>query len=216
MSGGDALEAARRAQHKRRMAFMPYLYFAAKPEIRAWAQPWQEALQRALMALEALELDAGCFIAEEANLFAEPRRPIRVRAGASVAAHAFVHGPVELGAHVSVNPHVTLDGGQKGIVIGEGTRIATRAALFAFDHGIAPDRPVREQPVRSLGIQVGKDVWIGASAIVTDGVTIGDHAVVGAGAVVTRDVAPYMVVGGSPARVLFDRRTKSPPPLAEG
>jgi acetyltransferase-like isoleucine patch superfamily enzyme len=206
----DASELARRAQHKRRMAFMPYLYFSAKPEIRAWAEPWQAAVQRALMALEALELHPGCFVAEEANLFAEPKRPIRVGEGASVAAHAFVHGPVELGSHASVNPHVTLDGGQKGIVIGEGTRIATRAALFAFDHGIAPERAVREQPVRSLGIRVGKDVWIGAGAIVTDGVTIGDHAVVGAGAVVTRDVAEYMVVGGSPARVLFDRRTKSP------
>jgi acetyltransferase-like isoleucine patch superfamily enzyme len=199
---------ARRAQHKLRMAFMPYLYFSAKPEIRAWAEPWQDALQRERMTLEALELEPGCFIAEQANLFAEPKRPIVVRAGASVAAHAFVHGPVELGPHVSVNPSVTLDGGQKGIVIGEGTRIATRAALFAFDHGIAPECPVREQPVRSLGIRVGKDVWIGAGAIVTDGVTIGDHAVVGAGAVVTRDVEPYLVVGGSPARVLFDRRSR--------
>jgi acetyltransferase-like isoleucine patch superfamily enzyme len=190
------------------MAFMPYLYFSAKPEIRAWAEPWQHGLQRALMALEALELDPGCFIAEEADLFAEPKRPIVVKEGASIGAHAFVHGPVEIGAHASVNPHVTLDGGQKGIVIGAGTRIATRAALFAFDHGIAADRPVREQPVRSLGIRVGCDVWIGAGAIVTDGVSIGDHAVVGAGAVVTRDVAPYMVVGGSPARVLFDRRAR--------
>lgn len=209
MSGArEVAQAARRAQHKRRMAFMPYLYFSAKAEIREWAVAWQEALQRELMALEALELEPGCFIAEEANLFAEPKRPIHVCGGASVAAHAFVHGPVELGAHVSVNPYATLDGGQKGIVVGEGTRIATRAALFAFDHGIAPDRAVREQPVRSLGIRVGKDVWIGAGAIVTDGVTIGDHAVVGAGAVVTRDVAPHMVVGGSPARTLFDRRSR--------
>lgn len=205
----SASQEARRARHKQRMAFMPYLYFSAKPAIRAWALPWQEALQRELMALEALELAPGCFIAPEANLFAEPKRPIRVHAGASVAAHAFLHGPLELCAHVSVNPHVTLDGGQKGIVIGEGTRIATRAAMFAFDHGIAPDRPVREQPVRSLGIRVGRDVWIGAGAIVTDGVTIEDHAVVGAGAVVTRDVAAYMVVGGSPARVLFDRRARA-------
>jgi carbonic anhydrase/acetyltransferase-like protein (isoleucine patch superfamily) len=196
---------ARRAQHKRRMAFMPYLYFSAKPEIRAWAEPWQRALHEERMALEALELDPACFVAQEANLFAEPKRPIVLGAGASVAAHAFVHGPVELGAHVSVNPYVTLDGGQKGIVIGAGTRIATRAALFAFDHGIAADRPVREQPVRSLGIRVGEDVWIGAGAIVTDGVTIGDHAVIGAGAVVTRDVAPHAVVGGSPARLLFER-----------
>lgn len=209
MSAPRALrEEALRTQHKRRMAFMPYLYFAAKPEVKAWAEPWQRALHAQLEALEALTLDPECFVAEEANLFAEPKREVVLSAKASVAAHAFVHGPVRLGAHVSVNPYVTLDGGKKGIVVGEGTRIATRAALFAFDHGIAPELSVREQPVRSQGIVVGKDVWIGAGAIVTDGVCIGDHAVVGAGAVVTRDVAPYQVVGGSPARVLFDRRER--------
>jgi acetyltransferase-like isoleucine patch superfamily enzyme len=199
---------ALRAQHKRRMAFMPYLYFSAKPEVQVWARAWQSALHAQLSQLEALSLHPDCFIAEQADLFAEPKRPIAIAAGASVAAHAFVHGPVTLEAHVSVNPYATLDGGRKGIVVGEGSRIATRAALFAFDHGIAPERAVREQPVRSLGIVIGKDVWIGAAAIVTDGVCIGDHAVVGAGAVVTRDVAAYQVVGGSPARVLFDRRDR--------
>ncbi len=78
--------------------------------------------------------------------------------------------------------------------------------LFAFDHGILPERSIREQPVRSRGIVVGEDVWIGAGATVTDGVRIGDHAVVGAGAVVTRDVPDWAVMGGVPARVLFDRR----------
>jgi len=208
MGGEPRDEALLRAQHKRRMAFMPYLYFSAKPALKAWARAWQGELHARRSALEALELHPECFIAEEAELFAEPKRPIVVGEGASVAAHAFVHGPVTLAAQVSINPYASLDGGRKGIVVGEGSRIATRAALFAFDHGIAPDRPVREQPVSSLGIAIGKDVWIGAGAIVTDGVRIGDHAVVGAGAVVTRDVAEYQVVGGVPARVLFDRRER--------
>ena len=210
MSDGRAgRDAALRAQHKRRMAFMPHLYFEAKPEVRAWAVPWQHQVHASLRALEALELDPDCFVAEEADVFAEPRRSVVVHAGASIAAHAFVHGPVTLGAHASVNPYASLDGGRKGIVIGEGTRIATRAALFAFDHGIAPDRPVREQPVRSRGIEIGKDVWIGASAVVTDGVRVHDHAVIAAGAVVTRDVPAFHVVGGTPARFLFDRRDRT-------
>lgn len=51
-------------------------------------------------------------------------------------------------------------------------------------------------------IKIGNDVWIGARAIILDGVAIGDGAIVGAGAVVTRDVPSYAVVGGVPARVL--------------
>ena len=54
-------------------------------------------------------------------------------------------------------------------------------------------------------IVIGNDVWIGGRATILRGVTIGDGAVVGAGAVVTRDVEPYTVVGGVPARPIKKR-----------
>lgn len=54
-------------------------------------------------------------------------------------------------------------------------------------------------------VKVGNDVWIGAGAMVLDGVQIGDGAIVAAGAVVTRDVDPYAIVGGVPARVIRHR-----------
>jgi virginiamycin A acetyltransferase len=54
---------------------------------------------------------------------------------------------------------------------------------------------------------VGNDVWFGRDATVLPGVTIGDGAIIGAGAVVSRDVAPYTVVAGNPARVVRHRRT---------
>ncbi len=58
--------------------------------------------------------------------------------------------------------------------------------------------------------RIGHDTWIGHGAVILPGVTVGDGAVVGAGAVVTRDVAPYTVVGGVPAKFLkrrFDEAT---------
>ena len=51
-------------------------------------------------------------------------------------------------------------------------------------------------------IKIGHDVWIGESAIVQDGVEIGNGAIIGSGAVVTKDVPPYAVVGGVPAKVI--------------
>jgi acetyltransferase-like isoleucine patch superfamily enzyme len=54
-------------------------------------------------------------------------------------------------------------------------------------------------------ITIGSDVWVGARVIISDGVTIGHGAIVGAAAVVTRDVEPYSIVGGVPARVIRKR-----------
>lgn len=51
-------------------------------------------------------------------------------------------------------------------------------------------------------MHIGHDVWIGANAIILGGIRLGQGAVVGAGAVVTKDVEPYAIVGGIPARVI--------------
>jgi len=202
----DERAQAFREQHKLRLAWMPWLFFVLKDRHRAWALPWQEEVQDRLRALETVTLGEGCFVAPQARIFGEPGRGVVLGPGCSVAAEAFLHGPITLGRDVSINARASLDGGARGITIGDGTRIATGAVLFAFDHGLAPDRMVKDQPVTSRGITVGQDVWIGANAGITDGVTLGDHAVVGMGAVVTRDVPPWAIVGGVPARVLGDRR----------
>lgn len=63
---------------------------------------------------------------------------------------------------------------------------------------------------RSKGaITLGHDVWVGTNAVLLSGVTIGHGAVIAAGAVVTRDVPPYAIVGGVPARVIRRRCTES-------
>ncbi len=55
---------------------------------------------------------------------------------------------------------------------------------------------------RELSVIIGNDVWIGARATILEGVTIGDGAVIAAGAVVTKDVPPYAIVGGVPAKII--------------
>jgi len=54
-------------------------------------------------------------------------------------------------------------------------------------------------------VTIGNDVWIGANALVMDGVALGHGAIVGAGAVVTKDVEPYCIVAGVPARTIRKR-----------
>jgi acetyltransferase-like isoleucine patch superfamily enzyme len=204
----EELNALRRVQHKKRLSWMPWLYFSLKPRHRKWAEEWQREVQAHFMDMETVQIAEGCFVAPEARLFAELGRTLVIGPGSSIAADVFIHGPVVLGREVSINARASLDGGAAGIHIGDGTRIATGATLYAFNHGLDPDRPLREQPVTSRGIRIGADVWIGANAGVTDGVTIGDHAVVAMGAIVTRDVPEWAIVAGVPARVVGDRRER--------
>jgi len=67
------------------------------------------------------------------------------------------------------------------------------------------DRPYFEEMIKTT---IGNDVWIGVNAIIKDGLVIGDGAIVGAGAIVTKDVPPYAIVVGNPARILRYRFTE--------
>jgi galactoside O-acetyltransferase len=82
-----------------------------------------------------------------------------------------------------------------------------------YQHGFAETgRPMREQPLTSKGdIVLADDVWLGVNVAVMDGVTIGQGAIIGAGAVVTKDIPPYTIAGGVPARVLRARRADDLP-----
>lgn len=67
-----------------------------------------------------------------------------------------------------------------------------------------------ENPIENyLPVEIGNDVWIGARAMILDGVKIGDGAIIGAGAVVTKDVPPYAIVGGVPAKIIGYRFDES-------
>ena len=82
------------------------------------------------------------------------------------------------------------------------TRVTTSPAnRMLFEHG----RGGNNSSMCRGDIVIGSDVWICANVTIMDNVTIGHGAVVAAGAVVTRDVAPYSIVGGNPARLIRKR-----------
>jgi acetyltransferase-like isoleucine patch superfamily enzyme len=191
-----------REQHKRRLSYMPWLYQSLKPEHKEWAEQWQMEIQNYLRKMETVEIGKGCFIAPEAQLFAEPGRPILIGDNSFIAADCVIHGPVEIGSNVSINHHVTLDGGRKGIRIGNHSRIAAYTSAYAFNHGMESERLIHEQPTASLGIEIGEDVWIGANVGIVDGIKIGDKSIIGMGSVVTKSVTSGLKVAGNPAKAI--------------
>ena len=200
------------AQKRKRVSFMPRLLDNNRAKhLTSDIQTWQRNVQRDISAVETVRFGDDCFVGEGTEIFAEPGRDVALGDGARVAARCFIHGPCAIAARASLNANAHIEGGAVGVTIGDDTRIGPRFSAFAFNHVFDdPETNIREQGVTSQGITIGKDVWIGASVCVTDGVHIGDHSVVGMGSVVTRDVEPYAVVAGNPARVI--RYRKRPPP----
>lgn len=149
----------------------------------------------------------GVYIAARAEVHTD-----RLLMGAQswIAGYAIVRGDIELGENVSINPYACLSG---KVTIGNGVRIASHVSIVGFNHGFDDiETPIYRQPLTSLGIEIGDDVWIGANAVVLDGVKIGRGAVIAAGAVVTKNIPAMAIAGGVPARVLRYRGEKTAAP----
>ena len=92
---------------------------------------------------------------------------------------------------------------QGGITIEDGVFIAPDVKILTEGH---PEEPTRRRTLVTAPVHIGRNVWIGAGAMILPGVTIGENAIIAAGAVVNRDVPANMIVGGAPARELREIR----------
>ncbi len=93
--------------------------------------------------------------------------------------------------------------GQGGVRIGDDVLLAPRVQILAVNHVFSdPSRPIIKQGITATGIAVEDGAWVGAGAILLDGVRIGARSVIGAGAVVTEDVPPRTLAVGTPARIV--------------
>jgi len=93
-----------------------------------------------------------------------------------------------------------------GIVIGDNVMMGPDVVILTQNHRYDDiTRPMREQGYERAPVIIEDDVWIGTRVIVLPGVRIGQGSIIAAGAVVTRDIPPFSVVGGNPAKVIKKR-----------
>lgn len=88
---------------------------------------------------------------------------------------------------------------QGGIKIGNNVLIGHQTVLASLDHDLHPKHRGNLYPGKII---IEDDAWIGANATILKGITVGEGSVVAAGSVVTKDVAPYTIVGGNPAKFI--------------
>lgn len=127
----------------------------------------------------------------------------------------------EIGHYSTIEDFCTVNNGVGDVIIGNGSRVgignviigpvrigdhvifAQNIVASGLNHGYEDiTMPIDHQKVSTAPIVVEDECWIGANAVLTAGVTIGKHSVIAAGAVVTKDVPPYSVAVGNPARVI--------------
>ncbi len=139
--------------------------------------------------------------------------PVRTRQGVYVARKSVLGRDVTIGRGTRINGPTCVRG--KGALrIGSWCAIGHLSRFITTNHattgvnlqyglyrrlGLPPEVGPRHD------IAIGHNVWIGDGAMVLPGVAVGNGAVVGAGAIVTRDVEPYVICGGNPARTIGDR-----------
>ena len=93
------------------------------------------------------------------------------------------------------------------VSIGKNVMIADMVSIRDTDHQVSQcDIPMVNQGIKTRPVIIEDDVWIAHGVIILKGVTVGTGSVLAAGSVVTRDVPPYAVVAGVPARVIRYRR----------
>ncbi|GAB4150740.1 MAG: DapH/DapD/GlmU-related protein [Candidatus Promineifilaceae bacterium] len=157
-----------------------------------------------------IRLGHGVYLDENVYLHACPNG-IEIGAGTLVMHGAVLHvynfrriphSGIKIGRDSLIGEY-TIIRGQGGVCLGNRVYTSPFTQIIAVNHVFDdPTRSFVEQGITAQGIVIEDDVWLGASAIITDGVRIGRGAVVAAGAVVTTDVPPHTVVAGVPARPL--------------
>lgn len=158
-----------------------------------------------------VHLSKTCLISPSAKINARDGE-IVLGENALVCHGAILQGNIKIGCNSSVQTNSMLIGygtkeNKEGqIIIGDNVRIAPYVVMVAANHVFSnPNELICNQGLDRKSIVVEDDVWIASRVNIMAGVTIGRGSVIAAGAVVTKDVPPYSVVGGVPAKIIKRR-----------
>lgn len=115
---------------------------------------------------------------------------------------------IEIGDHCLLNHNNVLQAGKESgkIKIGNYVHTGANVMIFAFNHSIDDTNiPSKLQDYYDADVTIEDDVWIGAGSVIVAGVSIGKGSVIGSNSVVTKDIPPYSIAAGVPAKVIRSR-----------
>lgn len=163
-------------------------------------------IKNIILELEVFLLHlVGCIPSHCCRRFFYRLSGIKIGKGSTIHTRARFYNPrnISIGIDSIIGEGAVLDG-RDLLVIGDHVDIATDVMIYNSEHDVNDENfTAKNSPVK-----IEDFVFIGPRAIILAGVTVGRGAIVGAGAVVTKDVPPYAIVGGIPAKIIGERRNK--------
>ena len=118
-----------------------------------------------------------------------------------------INGPFQLGRRVHIASGCFIEVSPGGLRVGDDVLVGPNCSILTSKYVYTEvDVPLHLQGHTSEGVVLGRNVWIGANAVILDGAHLGDNTIVAAGAVVSGHIPPNSIVQGNPGRVIFTRR----------
>jgi acetyltransferase-like isoleucine patch superfamily enzyme len=186
----------------------------SRAELKLWAQKWQwyerNSLpwNRARIHWEMMRREAFVRWPVHGNVLEALREDrLRIGSGTLLEPDVWITAPAPGRIHIGSGTFLNLGvmvAAMELVEIGDHCMFANGCFITDADHRFDdPDRPITWQGFRSKGpTRVGDNVWCGTNVVITSGVTVGERCVIGANSVVNRDLPPFSIAVGAPARVI--------------
>jgi len=131
------------------------------------------------------------------------KKGCKISVKSTISPNVRIRGRFEMGEGSSIAQNCSISGENAGVFIGENVMIAPNVVIVAFNHGFEKlDIPMVKQKNTESPVVIGDNVWISSNCTIGKGVKIGKGVIIAANSFVNKDIPPFSIAGGVPAKVI--------------
>lgn len=135
------------------------------------------------------------------------KKGCKINYNSYISSNVRIRGKFEMGYGSSIAQNCSISGEKAGIFIGDNVMIAPNVVIVAFNHGFENmEVPMVKQNKTEAPVIIENNVWISSNCTINKGIRIGEGSIIGANSFVNKDIPPYSVAGGVPAKLIRSRR----------
>lgn len=168
-----------------------------------------ELMKKIKLVFSSLWFSVMLFLPDEFSKFRVKyynKKGCKIHRLASISPNVRINGKFQMDSGSSIAQNCTISGENVGVFIGKDVMIAPNVVIVAFNHGFGDiERPMRLQKNIEESVVIENNVWISSNCTIGKGVKIGENSIIGANSFVNKNVPPFSIVGGVPAKLIKSR-----------